>query len=149
MGFEPGLEAFLRCQKNLGKTDAKIYNFGLSNVNKEFFVKEISTGVALSINDTLTTGNKIQCKIGDHLLEDYKGKSKFIKIDVEGHEGEVIAGLTNLLKSREKIALYVEIHNKILDENNKKEQFMINISDLKKNGFKIKWIDRSHILMTN
>ena len=149
LGFEPGLEAFLRCQKNLGKTDAKIYNFGLSNVNKKFFVKEISTGVALSIDDTLTTGNKIQCKIGDHLLEDYKGKSKFIKIDVEGHEGEVIAGLTDLLKSSEKIALYVEIHNKILEENNKKEQFMIKLSDLKKNGFKIKWIDRSHILMTN
>ena len=149
MGFEPGLEAFLRCQKNLGKTDAKIYNFGLSNVNKKFFVKEISTGVALSIDDTLTTGNKIQCKIGDHLLEDYKGKSKFIKIDVEGYEGEVIAGLTDLLKSSEKIALYVEIHNKILEENNKKEQFMIKLSDLKKNGFKIKWIDRSHILMTN
>ena len=149
LGFEPGLEAFLRCQKNLGKTDAKIYNFGLSNFNKKFFVKEISTGVALSIDDTLTTGNKIQCKIGDHLLEDYKGKSKFIKIDVEGHEGEVIAGLTDLLKSSEKIALYVEIHNKILEENNKKEQFMIKLSDLKKNGFKIKWIDRSHILMTN
>ena len=149
LGFEPGLEAFLRLQKNVGKTNAKIYNIGLSNVNKEFFVKEEYAGVALSIDDTLTTGRKIQCKIGDHLLEDYKGKSKFIKIDVEGHEGEVIAGFANLLKSSEKIALYVEIHSKILEENNKKGQFKLQIWELKKNGFKIKWIDRSHILITN
>lgn len=44
----------------------------------------------------------------DEIVEDAKGPVTFVKIDVEGHEGEVIRGAAGLL-ARHQPALYIEV----------------------------------------
>jgi FkbM family methyltransferase len=110
--FEPQLKVFNCFNKTLESyniNNVKTHNFALSNVedikymNADYSSKNNFGAFAISDNDKLL---KIECKVGDELGFENIG---FIKIDVEGHELEVLKGLRNTI-IRDKPILSIEIH---------------------------------------
>ena len=124
--FEPNPIIFKYINKNLKKfiKNIHLYNFALSNQNKtmnlkipirnsnsdkEIFEEYYEMGKATIHNENNFENYEnfeIQTKTIDELSFD--NKISFIKIDVEGHELEVIEGAKNTIK-RDKPVLLVEI----------------------------------------
>lgn len=124
--FEPNPIIFKYINKNLKKfiKNIHLYNFALSNQNKtinlkipirnsnsnkEIFEEYYEMGKATIHNENNFENYEnfeIQTKKIDELSFD--NKISFIKIDVEGHELEVIEGAINTIK-RDKPVLLVEI----------------------------------------
>ena len=124
--FEPNPIIFKYINKNLKKfiKNIHLYNFALSNQNKtmnlkipirnsnsnkEIFEEYYEMGKATIHNENNFENYEnfeIQTKTIDELSFD--NKISFIKIDVEGHELEVIEGAKNTIK-RDKPILLVEI----------------------------------------
>ena len=124
--FEPNPIIFKYINKNLKKfiKNIHLYNFALSNQNKtinlkipirnsnsnkEIFEEYYEMGKATIHNENNVENYEnfeIQTKKIDELSFD--NKISFIKIDVEGHELEVIEGAKNTIK-RDKPVLLVEI----------------------------------------
>ena len=124
--FEPNPIIFKYINKNLKKfiKNIHLYNFALSNQNKtinlkipirksnsnkEIFEEYYEMGKAPIHNENNFENYEnfeIQTKTIDELSFD--NKISFIKIDVEGHELEVIEGAKNTIK-RDKPVLLVEI----------------------------------------
>ena len=124
--FEPNPIIFKYINKNLKKfiKNIHLYNFALrnqnktmnlkipirnSNSNKEIFEEYYEMGKATIHNENNFENYEnfeIQTKTIDELSFD--NKISFIKIDVEGHELEVIEGAKNTIK-RDKPVLLVEI----------------------------------------
>ena len=124
--FEPNPIIFKYINKNLKKfiKNINLYNFALSNQNKtmnlkipirnsnsnkEIFEEYYEMGKATIHNENNIENYEnfeIQTKTIDELSFD--NKISFIKIDVEGHELEVIEGAKNTIK-RDKPVLLVEI----------------------------------------
>ena len=124
--FEPNPIIFKYIDKNLKKfiKNIHLYNFALSNQNKtinlkipirnsnsnkEIFEEYYEMGKATIHNENNFENYEnfeIQTKKIDELSFD--NKISFIKIDVEGHELEVIEGAKNTIK-RDKPVLLVEI----------------------------------------
>jgi FkbM family methyltransferase len=122
IAFEPIKKTFLKFKRNIKLNDfknIKIFNFGLSNNNKELKVKaykknnKIQSGGFSVANSSDDLNNlhieKAVFKNGDQLIKLVK-KKIYIKIDVEGHEQFVIDGLLKLIKKNH-IFLQVEIFN--------------------------------------
>jgi len=124
--FEPNPIIFKYINKNLKKfiKNIHLYNFALSNQNKtinlkipirnsnsnkEIFEEYYEMGKATIHNENNFENYEnfeIQTKKIDEL--NFDNKISFIKIDVEGHELEVIEGAKNTIK-RDKPVLLVEI----------------------------------------
>tara|TARA_B100000282_G_C31713471_1_gene482321 strand:- start:11 stop:766 length:756 start_codon:yes stop_codon:yes gene_type:complete len=124
--FEPNPIIFKYINKNLKKfiKNIHLYNFALSNQNKtinlkipirnsnsnkEIFEEYYEMGKATIHNENNFENYEnfeIQTKKIDEL--NFDNKISFIKIDVEGHELEVIEGAKNTIK-RDKPILLVEI----------------------------------------
>tara|TARA_S200000501_G_scaffold363120_1_gene393469 strand:- start:345 stop:1115 length:771 start_codon:yes stop_codon:yes gene_type:complete len=121
--FEPNSEANLKMNKTIIKNKIlqnkiKHYSFGISNINSKMKMKSlIKHGYVQTGGSTIFTGNKqsnyklkvyeADFKIGDEVLN-FKNERLSFKIDVEGHELEVLQGISNLLDFN-KIVLQVEI----------------------------------------
>jgi hypothetical protein len=71
-----------------------------------------------------------------------------IKIDVEGHEYEVLLGIPTLLRDRRLRAVLVEIHFALLEDTGRSDQPRLIETTLLEAGFEIDWIDLSHLLAT-
>jgi Methyltransferase FkbM domain len=68
-----------------------------------------------------------------------------IKIDVEGYELEVLRGFGDLLESKDLLAVFIEVHFRLLHErglDNAPDEIS---SRLIRAGFKVRWLDLSHI----
>ncbi len=72
-----------------------------------------------------------------------------IKIDVEGHEYEVLSSiLSNITKLKKLRAIYVEIHMSILDKRKLSTDINTLITRFKvETKFKLNWIDLSHFTL--
>jgi len=68
-----------------------------------------------------------------------------IKIDVEGFEEEVIAGLKNTLLNKECRAVFCEVHFSILDQRGQRHAPVRIEKALKRSGFSTRWVDSSHL----
>ncbi len=69
-----------------------------------------------------------------------------IKIDVEGFELEVLKGMEQTIKNGQVCVIAMEVHFELLKkmDYNNAPKLIINI--LERNGFKVNWVDPSHIL---
>ena len=119
--FEPNPEAYLKFSKSLLKNlklsnNIKLENFGLSNENKKLKMQSmIKFGYAQTGGSTVIKNNikenhhefYANFKIGDEILN-LRKKNLAIKIDVEGHELNVLNGLKKTLDSN-KCILQIEI----------------------------------------
>ena len=124
--FEPNHEAFLKMNstidqnKNL-ENKIKIFSYGLSNMNSKMQMRSmIKHGYAQTGGSGVTIEKKSQeskykiyeaeFKIGDEILN-FQNNNLAIKIDVEGHELNVLKGIQKLLKNN-KCVLQIEIFKK-------------------------------------
>ena len=119
--FEPNKEAFLKFKKTLEinptlKDIINIYNFGLSDEAGEFKMQSmIKHGYSQTGGSAIVENNSYEnfdvyyadFKIGDKIINQNQ-KSIAIKIDVEGHEINVLNGLKNTLM-KNKIIIQIEI----------------------------------------
>jgi len=120
---------------NKKNKNIKLYPFGLSDKSKNLLVKaQIKNGHiqkggfgVVNCNEDTTSLHTEYApfKRGDDLLK-IKNKIVFVKIDVEGHERNVLKGMLKILK-RNKVFLQIEI----FDRNFKKTNLL-----LKKNNFR-------------
>jgi FkbM family methyltransferase len=69
-----------------------------------------------------------------------------LKIDVEGSELEVLKGMATTIKNKLVNIIAMEVHFKILEDNGFKDGSISVVNILKQNGFKINWVDPSHII---
>ena len=124
--FEPNSDALLKMNntidqnKNL-ESKIKIYPFGLSNNNSIMQMRSMikygytQTGGSSVTIEKQSLENKYKIyeakfKIGDEILN-FQNSNLAIKIDVEGHELNVLKGIQNLLK-KNKCVLQIEIFKK-------------------------------------
>ena len=121
--FEPNPEAYLKFSKSLLKNielskNIKLENFGLSNENKKLKMQSMikfgyaQTGGSAVIENNINEKHHefyANFKIGDEYLN-LINKNIAIKVDVEGHELNVLYGLKKTLSSNSCI-LQIEIFN--------------------------------------
>ena len=120
--FEPNKDAYSKFTKTLIKNsfkNVKIYNFGLSNVEGKRKMKTLCKhGVAQTNSIISNDSNDIKnlkfftsnFKVGDKCIKLIRRKI-LIKIDVEGHELNVLKGLIKNLKNN-KCMILIEIGRK-------------------------------------
>lgn len=131
LGVEMQPKAAMYAQSNLGLnrfTNARVIN---SAGGKES--GEIDYVPNINGNASVARGNQTGFKIPVTSIDDIiakEGPKTFLKVDVEGHEIEVLKGAKNSLKSFSKIA--IEIHNTMLSKAQVKELVeLISIEDYK------------------
>ena len=126
LAFEPNSEAQLKMNNTINKNKnlkdkIEIFPFGISSINSKMQMRSmikhgyIQTGGSSVTTDKVSQNNKYKVyeaefKIGDEVLK-FKGDNLAIKIDVEGHELNVLKGIQNLLKSN-KCIIQIEIFEK-------------------------------------
>ena len=129
--FEPVKKTITEFKNNLKLNNKlkniKLYEFGLSNKNSQLlmkakvrddFIQSSGFGV-VKTNDNLKNLyiEKNIFKVGDSIIK-LKDKDISIKIDVEGHEYEVLQGLKKLI-NHNRIFLQIEIFNKNFNSTDK------------------------------
>ncbi len=159
--FEPNPIIFKYIDKNLKKfiKNIHLYNFALSNQNKtinlkipirnsnsnkEIFEEYYEMGRATIHNENNFENYEnfeIQTKTIDELSFD--NKISFIKIDVEGHELEVIEGAKNTIK-KDKPILLVEIEKQYT-----KKEVAESINFINSLGYKSYFFDKKDLKSTN
>ena len=126
LAFEPNFEALLKINNTIAKNQnlkdrIKIFPYGISNINSKMNMRSmvkygyIQTGGSGITADKVSQNNtykvyEAEFKIGDQVLN-FKRDNLAIKIDVEGHELNVLKGIQNLLKSN-KCIIQIEIFEK-------------------------------------
>jgi FkbM family methyltransferase len=97
----------------------------------------------------INAGETIEVELsrGDDLVETGTAMvPNLIKIDVEGHEYEVLEGLSATLKSPALRAVVIEVHFGLLQKAKRSDVPRRIEKRLRDAGFKITWVDASHLL---
>ena len=126
LAFEPNSEALLKMNKTITKNQnlkdrIKVFPYGLSNINSKMNMRSMVKYDYIQTEGSGITTDKVsknysyvvyegEFKIGDQVLN-FERDNLAIKIDVEGHELNVLKGIQNLLKSN-KCIIQIEIFEK-------------------------------------
>ena len=110
---------YLSAYSTISSDKRKIYEIN-NSLKKFFFYKKIKN-----------KKKKVQIK----KLDNFKIKADIIKLDVEGHEDQVIKGAINTIK-KYKPLLYIERPSKNIVKILGKLKYKIYVFDIKKNSFK-------------
>ena len=154
LAFEPNIEAYSKFLKSLEKNinlskKITLENFGLSNkLAKLKMQSKIKFGYAQTGGTTIIGKNEntknftffAHFKIADSFIKLIKEKIA-IKIDVEGHELNVLQGMRDIIE-KNKCVLQIEVFQKNYDELNK---FLISLGY--KKTYEVK--DRSNYFYNN
>lgn len=106
-----------------------------------------------SVTDGLASNGKsdvnsveVEVRRGDEYFSDYP--PNVIKVDVEGFECEVIAGLGTALRDPRLRSVLVEIHFQELNKRGLTDAPRQIVKMLEQSGFSIRWTDPSHVVAT-
>ena len=103
IAFEPDKKAFNSLEKNTKNTNQQLYNLALSDKNEKRNLYTDTDGGNTSLSEFESTSIE---EIETKTLDSFNFKNiKLLKIDAEGHEPEVLTGLTETLKNVEYIAI--------------------------------------------
>jgi FkbM family methyltransferase len=97
-------------------------------------------------NGDETAAVPVKTARGDSLLAQGYPAPAVIKIDVEGFEGEVLAGMDSVLAHPSLRAVCVEVHFSQLDGRGKPNEPTRITGLLQAREFALKWVDRSHFI---
>jgi FkbM family methyltransferase len=140
----PGSASVLRalCTSN---THLRVEEVALSDEDgsAQFSVSAGETSVVNHLSDTGELS--VRMKRADALVREGLPEPDVIKIDVEGFEGEVLAGMTEILRGERCRALFVEVHFAALSARHKANEPARIVRILEENGFKTRWLDHSHL----
>jgi FkbM family methyltransferase len=106
---------------------------------------EISPGNHL-VNCNEGSAVSVKTSRGDSLLAAGYEAPTFIKIDVEGFEGEVLDGMGSSLDFPSLHTVCVEVHFNILNGRGKPHEPTRIVRMLEDRRFSVKWVDRSHFI---
>ena len=160
--FEPNPLLFPYLEKNLKKLikNMTLYNTALSNeqaetdlkipkryktLNKNYEEKYKLGCATIHKNNLLENEKYMSYKVKTSKLDDitFNNKIDFIKIDVEGHEKNVILGALKLI-AKDKPNLLVEI-----EERHSKEKVDNTINFINKLGYKSFYLEKKQLISTN
>lgn len=137
--FEPNPELKNQLIMNMDEfgNNIRYYDIAFSNKNDtiDFYVNEksnLSSPEEKNENDRLY---QVSCMTIDNFCNDYDIKPNFIKMDVEGHEIEILQGMENLIRTSKKLKILMELHSETYTD---KHNFKKELKKLFNNGFKIK-----------
>ena len=103
IAFEPDKKAFNSLEKNTKNGNQQLYNLALSDKNEKRKLYTDTDGGNTSLSEFESTSIE---EIETKTLDSFNFKNiKLLKIDAEGHEPEVLTGLTETLKNVEYIAI--------------------------------------------
>ena len=91
---------------------------------------------------------QVQVRSGDSYWTSSGITPHVIKIDVEGFEEEVLAGMDRLLAAPSLRAVFVEVHFRLLEERGRADAPVRMEKLLRRKGLQPKWVDESHIAAT-
>jgi FkbM family methyltransferase len=109
-----------------------------------------ATSRVLSVGENLgNQSNMVQMATGDDVIaQGWAEVPNVIKIDVEGHELEVLRGLGSQLSRHDLMHVFVEVHFGLLDHSGRSDVPSKIVSLLETSGFHVTWIDPSHLHAT-
>ena len=153
VAFEPSPHTFVMLSAAMiHNRNVTLANVALSNFEgyADFFVKADDHNPTDGLSDLSTEARskvvKVAVTTGDrYIIENVALAPTSIKIDVEGFEGEVLAGLAERLRSDKLKTLFIEIHFDILAARGLFNEPRGITEMLRESGFKISWTDPSHI----
>lgn len=142
--FEPSPFNFNLLKKNLKLNNirnAELYQkaIGAKNAVEKFYVADksnLSSFIRRFDMDMYKDGSVIDIEIItlDSFLID-KGRIDFIRMDVEGYEGEILKGGENILKNNPPGNFFIEIHSELLHKKNSSASEIVNY--LKNLGYEV------------
>lgn len=146
--FEPAPECY---EKLLPEQDSslQVFNIALGQTESEMALALANDplGTTHSLVETVV-GEKVLVQVmpGDLMLKLHGLRvPNVIKIDVEGFEEEVIAGLATTLSRKDCRAVFCEVHFGILDQRGERQAPLRIEKTLKGYGFSTRWVDASHM----
>lgn len=118
--FEPSQKSFACLEKNCNKENVSLYNLGLSDKDdKVLFAQYTKSEIdQIILSKSVLKKNWTYSEINVTYLDKLKfADVDLLKIDVEGHELQVIKGAEKTIKNcRPLIILEISFENKILDK---------------------------------
>jgi FkbM family methyltransferase len=150
--FEPSPRN-LAClhQRTIATRNVVVLPLALSDTSGRMCFTEESDGTTshISSNPSLSDTNEtitVNVRTGDEII--LGGQAAFpniIKVDVEGHELEVVLGLSAALRDPRLRCVFVEVHFSILQERRMNAAPRQIEQTLIAEGFRIAWTDPSHM----
>jgi len=150
--FEPSPENFNRLKTACGTMDnVLLLQIGLGREDRKLFLKQghDKLGATSRVVADDSSGITVDVRAAANVIE--AGEAPIpnaIKIDVEGFEQEVLEGLGRFLREPDLRTVGVEVHFGILKERGLAQVPRRLEKTLKESGFKLDWIDSSHIIAT-
>ena len=152
--FEPTPESYLAlCHATEEFPWVQNVRMALSDFNgvSRFVVSESHRRNHLQRNETEGTGdNSVEVPVmrADTYRATCGVTPNVIKIDVEGFEDEVLAGMDELLATPELRAVFVEVHFRLLEERGRPNAPIHIEKLLRSKGLETRWVDESHLAAT-
>jgi len=151
IAFEPSVLNFEQLRLAAGtRHNCTLRNFGLGAQNETLRFKQgpDRLGATSRIRDSEEGDEKIAIRSAASLLAEGEPSPNVVKIDVEGHEFEVLQGFHNLLNHQSLRTIGLEVHFGLLAESGRKHVPRAIEALLTRSGFHLRWTDSSHLLAT-
>jgi FkbM family methyltransferase len=144
VAFEPNPSSYNILRRDCGA--AATVKVALGDCNGEGFLEphpEPRSGSHHLVAEPTPTATPVKLMAGD----DYEGAwPNVMKIDVEGFEEEVLAGMPRILADQRLRAIFLEVHFALLEQRHKANAPLLIERKLRRLGFKTSWFrDRSHL----
>ena len=113
----------------------------------DFYVNEaddLGTTDSLFARGPNAVTHPVEVRVGDDYLAAHP--PQVIKIDVEGFEPEVLAGLSRTLRSPTLRAVLIEVHFSVLNQRGLPEAPRRLVEILTAAGLRVTWVDASHLV---
>jgi FkbM family methyltransferase len=127
IAFEPDPRNLAQLHANLLMNNAthavEVFPIALSGFDGHLMLLQDENRAVTQVTEASGERSTIPCSRLDSLV-DVKGKVIVCKIDVEGHEADVLRGMTTLIENN-KVVLQVEIHD------TKRDQMLSQLAELK------------------
>ena len=88
---------------------------------------------------------QVEMVSGDHFAAAANRVPTVLKIDVEGHEAQVLAGMRHTLGEAQLLHVFVEVHFALLEAAGDAMAPLRIEQTLNAHGFRTRWLDRSHL----
>lgn len=152
VAFEPSQTNFERLRIVVGRRNTvALIPLGLSNDARQAWMKqgddELGATSKIVEEPSIDAPQSVRLECGDRLVEQGEvPMPNVIKIDVEGHEYEVIEGLRTTLRVAALRAVFIEMHFSILSGLGRPDAPREIEKILRASGFEIRWTDPSHLM---
>jgi FkbM family methyltransferase len=148
--FEPLPETVGRLKSNVSSNPRiKVMPFALSDSSGSATIERGNDEEAATARISDADGEdgiEIVLEKGDALVRTRQAAvPHVIKIDVEGHELEVLRGMQEVLAQQTLKHIFIEVHFAILHADNRSHVPTEIESLLRAHGFNLKWVDQSHM----